>query len=93
VIRVTVVLATPKIQEVVPVDLPTGGSPVDALARSGLAAAYALPLAELGFAVRGRRVGAHTRLADGDRVEITRALDADPKEARRLRAARRGGVL
>lgn len=92
-IRVTVVLATPTIQEVVPVELPGGGSPLDALARSGLAAAYALPLAGLGFAVYGRRIGAHARLADGDRLEITHPLEADPKDARRLRADRRRGIL
>lgn len=92
-IRVTVVFATPDIQDVVPVDLPAGASPVDALARSGLATTYALVPGELGFAIDGRRIGAHARLGDGDRIEITRPLDTDPKDARRRRARQRSVVL
>lgn len=88
-IRVTVVFATPEVQEVVPVELPDGGTPAAALARSGLPTAYALAVGELGFAVAGRRIGAHARLRDGDRVDVTRALDADPKDARRRRAGQR----
>ena len=34
----------------------------------------------------GRRVALDSALADGDRVEIYRALHADPREARRKRA-------
>lgn len=46
--------------------------------------------AGFGIAIYGRRASWRTRLADGDRVEILRALQCDPKEARRLRA--RGAV-
>ena len=92
-IRVTVVFATPAAQEVVPVELPAGGAPVDALDRSGLASAYALAVDELGFAVDGRAIGAHTRLCDGDRIDVTRPLDADPKDSRRRRARKRAERL
>jgi putative ubiquitin-RnfH superfamily antitoxin RatB of RatAB toxin-antitoxin module len=38
---------------------------------------------------RGVRAMPDQRLADGDRVEVLRGLQADPKEARRRRAAGR----
>ncbi len=41
--------------------------------------------------VFGRIVGTDQPLADGDRVEIYRALAEDPKSARRRRAARSAG--
>jgi len=45
--------------------------------------------APLGVGIHGRRVPLDAPLADGDRVEIYRALLVDPKEARRRRALRR----
>jgi len=85
-ITVTVVWATPAAQEVVAVTLPTGATVADALARSGLVAAYRLDPALLGFAVAGRRARLATPLADGDRLDLTRPLTGDPKTLRRLRA-------
>ena len=58
----------------------------DAVTRSGLVVRYELDLARLGVAIFGRRATWQTRVADGDRVELTRPLTADPKEVRRLRA-------
>ena len=46
----------------------------------------ALDPAQLEPAVFGQRVNGHTPLAPGDRIELTRALIADPKRARRKRA-------
>jgi putative ubiquitin-RnfH superfamily antitoxin RatB of RatAB toxin-antitoxin module len=40
--------------------------------------------------VYGVRVALDTRLSNGDRVEIYRPLQADPKDLRRRRAIRRG---
>ncbi len=40
-----------------------------------------------GMAVFGRVATARTRLHDGDRIELLRALQADPKQARKQRAA------
>ena len=84
--NVTVVWAAPDVQDVVPVTLPPGATVADAVARSGLVEHYALDASRLAFAVFGRRAAAGTTLVDGDRVEITRPLVADPKEARRRRA-------
>ena len=70
------------------VDLNEGATVAQALAASGLQAAF--PLADVGSAtvgVWGRRTRASHRLNDGDRVEIYRPLIADPKEVRKRRAA------
>lgn len=40
-----------------------------------------------GYAVFGERVSNDSRLRDGDRLELLRPLQIDPKEARRRRAA------
>ena len=84
--RVTVVWATDTVQDVVPLELPEGATVADALLRSGLVDAHGLDAGRLVCAVHGKRRPATALLADGDRVEITRPLVADPKEARRRRA-------
>lgn len=81
--RITVVLAMPRRQAIVEMDLAPGITAGAAAAASGLAAADSV----LGIA--GRRVPASRRLEAGDRVEILRPLAADPMDARRLRARRR----
>jgi putative ubiquitin-RnfH superfamily antitoxin RatB of RatAB toxin-antitoxin module len=85
-IVVSVAYATPSLQEIVDVELRRGASAREAIEQSGLVAAYALDVAALGIAIFGRRASLDTVLADGDRVELVRALPADPKEARRRRA-------
>ena len=47
-----------------------------------------LPAARLGFAVFGRRVEPADTVSEGDRIEVLRPLQADPKEARHSRAQR-----
>jgi putative ubiquitin-RnfH superfamily antitoxin RatB of RatAB toxin-antitoxin module len=84
--KVSIVWATPSIQDVVEVELPSGATIADALARSGLVAQYGLDSATIGVAVFGRRASAQTALAEGDRVELTRPLQVDPKAARLARA-------
>ena len=42
----------------------------------------------LGYAVFGRRVELTDSVSNGDRIEVLRPLEVDPKEARRLRAHR-----
>jgi hypothetical protein len=85
-VKVNVVWAAPGTQDVVPVRLPSGATVADAVAQSRLVEHYALDAARLRFAVFGKRAAADALLSDGDRVEITRALVADPKESRRRRA-------
>lgn len=87
--NVTVVWAAPDAQDVVALKLASGSTVRDAVARSGLIAAYAAGAAALAFAVWGRRAAPDRALAEGDRVEITRPLVADPKDARRRRAGER----
>jgi len=90
-IAVSVVWATPDVQDIVPLTLPTGATVGEAIARSLLAEHYRIDLREMRLAIRGRLVRDSTVLADGDRVEICRALCADPKDARRTRARARTG--
>jgi len=71
--------------------LPAGSTLADALRAShlldGLAAAQ---VDALQAGIWGRAAGADTPLREGDRVELTRPLQADPKEARRQRYRRDG---
>ncbi len=83
--RVEVVRAWPRRHEAVVVDLPPGATLAQALAASGLDAAGIAA-----YAIFGQRADAGTPLSDGDRVELLRPLEVDPKQARRLRAAARG---
>ena len=84
--NVTVVWAAPGVQDVVPLTLSPGATVADAVARSGVIEHYALDAAHLRFAVFGHRAAAEAMLVEGDRIEITRPLLADPKESRRRRA-------
>ena len=80
---VEVVVASPERQILRRVDLPTGSTVGDAVAASGLAGSTAR------FGIYGKAVPASTVLREGDRVEIYRLLKADPKDLRRLRAAKK----
>lgn len=77
----------------VTVELAPGATLADAIAASGLAARH--PEADGASArvgVWGRVQPASTPLRDRDRVEVYRALQVDPKEARRLRYRKTGKV-
>jgi putative ubiquitin-RnfH superfamily antitoxin RatB of RatAB toxin-antitoxin module len=80
---VEVVVASPERQILRRVDLPAGSTVGDAVAASGLAGSTAR------FGIYGKAVPASTVLREGDRVEIYRLLKADPKDLRRLRAAKK----
>ena len=85
--RVAIVAPTPERQEVVELDLADGSTVEDALGRVRSHAAFAhveWERARLG--IWSRECTPETRLRDGDRVEIYRALEADPKAQRRARA-------
>jgi putative ubiquitin-RnfH superfamily antitoxin RatB of RatAB toxin-antitoxin module len=84
--KVTVVWATSQVQDIVEVELPAGSSVADAVAQSGLVAHHGVHRAAMGYAVFGRRTTEGALLADGDRVELTRPLEADPAAARAIRA-------
>ncbi len=87
-IEVEVVFALPERQSLVEVSLPAGASVADAIEASGIQAAYpGVALDGLEAGVWGRVVTRDTVLKAGDRVELYRALEIDPKEARRQLAA------
>lgn len=74
-----------------PLRLPAGATVTMALRASGLVDQLgAEQLAPLKAGIWGRVVAGSTVLSDGDRVELTRPLTVDPKEARRLRYRRDG---
>ena len=85
-VRVEIVRAWPHRHETQQLVLPEGATAGDALAASGWNDADCA-----GVAVFGLRATPGQRLVDGDRVEVLRVLQADPRDARRRRAARRSG--
>jgi len=87
-LAVTVAYAAPGVEAIVAVALPAGATVADAVAASGLVARLGLDAAGLDCAFFGERAALATPLADGDRVELTRPLTADPKRVRRKRAER-----
>ena len=88
-LRVAVAWASPDAQGVVEVALPDGSTVSDAVAASDALARAGVDRANAGYAIHGQTARPTTPLADGDRVEITRPLVADPKAVRRNRARSR----
>ena len=86
-LAISVAYAAPGIEALVSLALPPGATVDDAVARSGLVERFALEPSLLEFAIFGQRAEGGTPLVDGDRVELTRSLVADPKWVRRKRAA------
>ncbi len=87
-IAVEVVFALAERQELIPLTLPSGATAADAIEASAIADKFPdhdLAVCQLG--VWGRLVDQDQPLEDGDRVEIYRALEIDPREARRRLAA------
>lgn len=87
--KVEVVYATPERQTLYDLPLEAGATVRDAIERSGVLAAFPeIDLDRNRVGINGRLATLATLLHDDDRVEILRPLRADPKEARRARAAR-----
>lgn len=85
-LRVEVVYCPrPGVADLVPLTLAPGATLADALRASGLPQRHALAADVLRAGIWGRVRDAGTRLRDGDRVELYRPLQVDPKEARRQR--------
>ena len=86
-INVEVVFGTLESQQLVSVSMPSGSTVADALEMSKIGAAFPdANIAVLPTGIWGRPVDRDQTLADGDRVEVYRELEIDPKESRRLRA-------
>lgn len=87
-IKVEVAFALPDRQLLRSLEVPLGTSALDAVERSGIAAAAGgLDLATATFGLFGRVVAPDHPLREGDRVDVLRPLRADPKEVRRQLAA------
>jgi uncharacterized protein len=88
-LHVSVVYALPDEQQLVALRLPSGSTVGDAVRQSGLLQRFpAIEERALQCAVFNRVVAAETLLSNGDRVEILRRLQIDPKEQRRREATR-----
>lgn len=74
---------------VVPLALAEGACVADAIAASCLVERLGLIEAALAYGIHGQHATGRTPLVDGDRVELLRPLEADPKVARRRRAEQR----
>ncbi|MDR9438460.1 MAG: RnfH family protein [Halomonas sp.] len=94
---VEVAYALPDRQRIFPLTVPEGTTARQAVAMAGLEAAFPeLPpatfrKADLGIFGKRLRDPAAVRLRAGDRVEVYRPLQIDPKAARSERAAREKG--
>ena len=86
-IGIEVAVAWPNLQRLVALDVKPGTTAWQAVEQSGLADAFVIDLSTVTLGVFGRVVAMDYRVAAGDRVEIYRPLQMDPKEARRRRAA------
>ena len=83
-INVEVVFALPERQALVAIQLAQGATVADAISASGLAERFPDDrLEKLPTGIWGRPAGRDRVLEAGDRVEIYRELEIDPKEARR----------
>ena len=85
--RVEVVFALPERQALETVEMPEGATVADAIEKSGVERQFPdVSFAALQAGVWGKLVDRDHVLSDGDRVEIYRPLEMDPREARRLKA-------
>ncbi|MCD9026873.1 RnfH family protein [Luteimonas sp. BDR2-5] len=88
-IHIEVILAWPDRYRCERFELPAGATVADALAAWRARTGAPDDALIAGHAVYGVRATAATVLRDGDRLELLRALQADPKDARRRRALKR----
>jgi putative ubiquitin-RnfH superfamily antitoxin RatB of RatAB toxin-antitoxin module len=81
---VEVVYALADVQRIVPVPFSPGLTAGEAVRRSGLASEFpAIGRERLVLGIFGARVPAERALRPGDRVEICRPLQRDPRDRRR----------
>ena len=88
--QITVAYATPDKQVELPLELDQGSTIEQALEASGIYALFPeIDRANLQVGVFSKKAKLTDILSENDRVEIYRPLQVDPKEARRLRAAKK----
>ena len=82
--KIELVMAWPRRHEAVSLQLPEDATLGQAVEKAGWAGVEGVS----GYAIFGINAEASTVLHEGDRVELLRPLQIDPKEARRRRAAK-----
>jgi putative ubiquitin-RnfH superfamily antitoxin RatB of RatAB toxin-antitoxin module len=82
--KIEVVMAWPRRHQAVVLELPEHATLAQAVEKAGLDGGGDVT----GYAIFGINAEATTLLHDGDRVELLRALQTDPKDARRRRASK-----
>jgi uncharacterized protein len=88
--RVAVVVALSRRQEVIAVELPEGSTVADAIRAADVRGRFPeIDPAAMRTGIWSRPCEPAAAVRDGDRVELYRPLAADPKEARRARARRK----
>lgn len=86
---VEVAYAQPHKQALLEVEVPVGATALQAAQQSGIAGKFAdIDLDNAKMGIFGKVVSPKQVLKEGDRVEIYRPLQADPKDVRKARAAR-----
>lgn len=85
--QVEIVFALPDRQVLLNVSVPQGATVADVFSASGIARQFPdhdLTVCQVG--IWGHPVDRDRLVRDGDRVELFRPLEVDPREARRLKA-------
>ena len=86
-LAVELVLATAERQVLLALDVAEGASVADVIARSDIGSQFPeLAVDEMPVGIWGRPVSRDSLVGHGDRVELYRPLEIDPREARRRRA-------
>lgn len=91
-IKVEVAYALPEKQMIVPLSVKKGTTMYEAVVQSGISSKFEgldIDSVPMGIFGKAERKPKERELLDGDRVEIYRALIADPKEVRKKRAAKK----
>jgi len=87
-LRVEIVFATVERQELLEIGVPVGSTVGQAVRRSGIDKLFPdYDIEQFTLGIWGNVVRADRCVSEGDRIEIYRALDIDPRESRRSLAA------
>ena len=85
-LTVEVVLATPDRQVLLTLAVDAGASVADVIAASGIESQFpGLAVSEMPVGIWGKQVPREAAVRQGDRIELYRPLEIDPREGRRQR--------
>jgi putative ubiquitin-RnfH superfamily antitoxin RatB of RatAB toxin-antitoxin module len=86
-VSVEIVVATPDRQVLMELTVEAGATVANVIAASGIASRFPeLPVQDMPTGIWGKPVARDCAVREGDRVELYRPLQIDPREARRQRA-------